>query len=310
MKRTILSIVAVAALAMTSCKKNEPVDQLGDATINGNIWAYLDATNDINAQGIYIANLNPEVVASMPISVEVNTMNWDQNPDYSYDYAKKTYTTTTDASGNYTLTIPATDEGYNVTVRLGDLFTERKSYAADGTTVITDNVKVGGNSFNVFIYKGGVINTSNQANVNTVSGSTNDYGSATVRIQVQANWNQGPSSTAFYDNLTGSDVVGKTVEISYVPGWAPHYTGYETIWTGTVPANGLVEFTIPTWSAASTNQTQVKYRIADFIGNMIVDDGGSDSTVPATWDFSVTNSGTFLNGDIITVNLTANVNPL
>jgi hypothetical protein len=294
--------MAIAAIALTSCKKEEVEStQLGEATINGNIYADLDYTNDVDAAGLYDQGLVNENVEGLTVTVEVDTKNWDQTPDNSYTYAKKTYTATTDASGNYSLVIPATDKAFNVTVNLGYIFTTRKDFAVDGVTVLEENVRVGGNSFNKSIYSGAVITASDAASVSYVDGGTEEYGSAIVRVRVNANWDQGPNSTDFYDDLTGSSVIGKTVELTYEN--APYGNGTTNVWTGVVDASGIVEFTVPTYALGSASGVRVKAKILDFTGTYLYDDGGTEASQDAIWETPYGYSGFFSNGDITTMNI-------
>lgn len=297
--------MAIAAIAMTSCKKDEVVStELGEATIKGNIYADLDYTNDIDAAGLYSQGLINENVEGLNVSVEVNTYYWDQNPDNSYDYAMKTYTATTDAEGNYELTIPATDDAYQVAIRFGYIYTTRAEFATDGTTVLEENVRVGGNTIYKNIFAGAEVVTSDAASVNYVDGSADEYGSATVRVIVNANWDQGPNSTDFYDDLAGSSVVGKTIELSY--DYAPYGNGYGNIWTMTVPASGIVEFDVPTWAPGNTNGVRVKAKISDFTGTYLYNDAGNEATQNAIWNnMGYTYSSYFNDGDIETINLYA-----
>jgi len=299
--------MAIAAIAMTSCKKEEVVStELGEATIRGNVYADLDYTNDIDAAGLYSEGLVHENVAGLTVTVEVNTYYWDQTPDNSYDYAVKTYTATTDAEGNYELTIPATDESYQVAIEFGNLYTTRSEFAVDGVSVLEENVRVGGNTVYKNIYAGATVNTSDAASVLYVDGSADEYGSATVRVVINANWDQGPNSIAGYDDLTGSSVIGKMVEMSYVNGYAPYGNGYDNLWSVALTASGIVEFTIPTYPATSTNQIGVKYRIADFAGTYLYNDGGVEATQDAIWyNLGFSNTYGIYDGDIVTVNLYA-----
>ena len=189
MKKKLFSIMAIAAIAMTSCKKEEVLDsnQLGEATINGNIYADLDQTNDVNAAGLYVSKSNPENVEGITVTVTINTGDWDQSPDASYAYPEKTYTATTDVNGDYTLVIPCTDEVTYPTVSFGTIYTTQSLYTTDGTE-LTDDIKVGGNSASLTIYSGANINVSHEASISAANGTaTYEYGSAKVRIYFQTN---------------------------------------------------------------------------------------------------------------------------
>lgn len=168
MKRKIFSIVAIAAIAFVSCKKeDENSTELGEATINGNVWADMDLTAD-GAEG----------VNGMSVKVEVNTQNWDQQPVPGYNYDQKVYTTTTDANGDYTLTIPATDDGYTVTIEFEDLYTTRTTSNGPEDVLVTRA------DVNKFIYSGAMISTQDMATVDVTNNNEMSGGTATIKGRI------------------------------------------------------------------------------------------------------------------------------
>jgi hypothetical protein len=292
MKKKLFSIMAIAAIAMTtSCKKEEALDsnQLGEATINGNVFAYIDGRNDVDANGLFIDELTPENLEGLAVSVSINTMIWDQSPDNNYDYPVKTYTTTTDADGNYTLTIPATDEPNNVTIVFGDMLATYWEYTADGSDA-SKEIEIDGGSQNVSIFNGASLNVRHEAGWNNVSGTAETFGSATLRVVYRANWDQTNGTTN--DTLTGTALIGQTVTATYNNG--PNdlsgnvYSAVIAV-DANDPTQAIAEFTIPTYAAGNTNVSRMYFQTPDFQGTRLYNDGTDDITQNCIWDFSNNN---------------------
>ena len=210
--------MAIVAIAMTSCEKEEVLDsnELGQAVITGNVWADIDRRDDVDASGLYIPGLNPENVEGITVTAEVDTENWDQSPsqDPNYIYAKKTYSAVTDASGNYTLTIPATDKAYQVELMFGTIYTTKYIYTTDGSEE-SEGVSVTRGSVYVDIHKGATVNIRSEAdNVNKTNGNATEYGSVTFQGIVYVDWDGQISG----ETAAGSAVIGKTLEFSYRSG--------------------------------------------------------------------------------------------
>lgn len=322
MKRKIFSIIAIASIVIVSCKKDEVLDsnQLGEAIIKGNVYANLDETNDVNSVGIFSPGSVPEDVENMMVSIEVDTKNWDQTPDNSYNYPKKTYTAITDANGDYTLTIPATEKASYVTLKFNKLFTTKKKYTTDGSSLV-EEVYVGNNSFSVNIFSGAIINRSDEASVYTSNAPANEYGSAKIRVQFRCNSDYGPNSIQTYDEIAGTSLIGKTVEFIYSPGQQAPDGSYNnpTVFSGIIgvdpvnPTYGLVEIDIPTFPTGQGN-AYINGVFSDFQGTVKKDDGtGIEETQNAIWNLGNTYSYMFNleDGDIdtysvITISTTEN----
>jgi len=295
MKKKLFSILAIGAIAITSCEK-EVLDsnQLGEAVITGNIYANLDETNDVNSAGLFSLGSNPESVKGITVSVTIDTRIWDQSPDNNYDYPEKTYTATTDANGNYTLTIPATDKPSNVNLKFGNLYTTQKKYTTDGSD-LTEDVKVGGNNESVVIFSTAKVVVAHEANMTTVYTATNEYGTGKIRVKFRCDVDYGPNSTQTYDDLTGSSLIGQTVEFTYTNGYSPdnNYNN-NTVFSGTIvldPTNntqGLVEVDIPT-RPTGQNQVRIIGNFSDFQGTVIKNDGsGNEETQNAIYNLGNT----------------------
>ena len=167
--------MAIAAIALVSCKKDElNTTELGTATINGNVWADMD-----------LSLPGAEGVEGMQVAVIVNTADWDQQTVPGYSYDEKVYPAVTDANGDYSIEVPATDQGYNVTIEFEDLFTTRTNTA--GTQ---ENVKVTRADITKFIYSGAVIETEDQATVDVTNNNELSGGVATIKGTIMMDWDQ------------------------------------------------------------------------------------------------------------------------
>ena len=278
MKKKIFSALAIAAVAFTSCKEETPTSsELGEATINGSVWAELDLTNT-----------TPEGIEGMQVTVIVDTEDWDQDPDPSYNYEERVYTTTVDANGMYTLTIPATETGYNVTLMFEDVITTRT--LADGET---ENVRVTENNRTEFIYAGASLNLDDQAAVSSLGSNESDtYGSATVYGTVWANKdiaNWDAPAPGLQEWTFGSlDLTWK-----YDAGDAPYSSSDEDTYNVTINADGTYSFTFPTEELGG-NGVRLDWGVLDFVGDRTQNNaaGTADSTVAGVWG---TNGITYFN---------------
>ena len=265
MKKKVFSIMAIVAIAMTSCEKEEVLDsnQLGQAVITGNVWADLDGRDDVDASGLYIPGLNPENVEGITVTAEVDTENWDQSPsqDPNYIYAKKTYSAVTDASGNYTLTIPATDKAYQVELVFGTIYTTKYIYTTDGSEE-SEGVSVTRASVYVDIHKGAAVNIRSEANnVNQTNGNATEYGSVTFQGNVYVDWD---GQIAGSETAVGSAVIGKTLEFSYRSGYTPSGVSQSTTFSAVIAADGSYSVTVPTNINGSH---YIALKMDDFIGS-------------------------------------------
>lgn len=265
MKRKMFSILAIAAIAMTSCKKDEPVSsELRDAVINGNVWADMDQTdNDV------------EGVEGMTVKVEVNTQSWDQQPDFSYTYAKKVYTAVTDANGDYTLTIPATEDGYNVTLQFEDKYTIRTTASGN------QDVKVTRGNITKFIYAGASLETKDEATVVEATGSGSAGGEAWIKGDINVVWDISTGAIPTGDQMlnTASGLGQQAMNWIYDSANGPFGVNNEVVTAVNIDlATGTYEITIAT-EGLSGNSVCVDYGILDFEGGRILDDmSANDST--------------------------------
>lgn len=270
MKRKVFSALAIVVIAMSACKKEElDTTELGSAEVKGNVWADLNLTNTVN-----------EGAAGMQVTVEVNTSDWDQQPVAGYNYDKQVYTTTCGASGDYTLTIPATQEGYSIDVTFEDLYTTRVLSNS------TENVKVTQADLTHFIYDGAVIESQDIAVVTSVNNTVNQYGTATMYGTVYANynianWNVAPPAN---QRLTTASGLGAQ-DIVWRYETTPYGTADVNVYTMAVDlTDGSYVITVPT-EAASGTAVDIDWGMLDFLGNRTQNNFNStvDSTVAGVW---------------------------
>ena len=277
MKRKMFSIMAIAAIAVASCKKEEPVTiELGEAVITGNVWADLDQTNDMQ-NGVYVQDLNPEGVQGMQVSVQIDSKDLDQTPDADYDYEVNTYTATTDAAGNYTLTLPAIDVAFGIDISYQTIYTSRTILAEDGVTGVSEAVEVMLSDKSASIYAGATIAMKDEAVVAIINNSATaeNYGSATMFGNVYANWNVGPDGNnqtgcwnGVYEEIgdASSPLAGKSLYWAYQANSGPHNTG-DGIWKAIpIAADGSYTFDIVT-EGADGNSVDIMFGFDDFIGS-------------------------------------------
>ena len=269
MKKKIFSTMAIAAIVFTACKKEEPATvELEEAVITGNVWADLDQTNDIQ-NGVYIEGLNPEGVSGMQVSVEIDTRDLDHSPDNTYDYEVRTFTAVTNAAGDYTITLPAPDKAFNlsVNIKFQDIYTTKTILAEDGST-LSEAVEVTLGDKSALIYAGATVALKNEASVSTVNTNAENYGTATLRGNIYADWNQG----VFADCNTpypcqelcdvSSPFSGLTLMWAYYDG--PHGEG-ENIWSPvTLASDGSYEIVVTT-EGVGESAVGINFGFADFI---------------------------------------------
>jgi hypothetical protein len=282
MKRKVLSVIAIAAVVMTSCKKAEPANYLGSATVTGKITADLDLSNDINGAGAYQAGFTPDSKAGINVYAEVNTRFWDQKPDPNYTYLIKTYSTTTAADGSYSFTIPATEKPYSITIKVGEFTHNQVQYAADGNHgTVTKRYTVGDQT--VSIFDGGTARRDMHMNAATVGtgSSTEVFGTFAV------------SGKLFYNNNTSDDTpnttynsipAGYKIQVVYtnngnIPGGAPSLVKYID-----VAADGTYSGTLPTRSLSAGDFSDIVMYFPDIVSTYTYPIGGGNTeTINYVW---------------------------
>lgn len=143
MKRKIFSVLAIAAIAFVSCKKEEGATpaEPGTCTIQGTVEAALDLSNDTTASGAFSFNLNPEPVTTGRMHFVINSMDLDHNPDPSYDYQDLTYHADI-SNGAYSIDVPAISTPLMVDVYFDDFnYAQRQYIASNPDSVVTQSYK-------------------------------------------------------------------------------------------------------------------------------------------------------------------------
>jgi len=131
MKKSILVIYSLSLLALvfTSCKKdedsNEPFTN-GSATINGVAFIDNDVTNNVSSRD------SREFVANgVRLYATYNTKDLVQFPSDYTNYSNVTISTTVQANGEFSFTIPANDKPVSVSITSDDFKTD---YITSDTT--------------------------------------------------------------------------------------------------------------------------------------------------------------------------------
>ncbi|MEX1002708.1 MAG: hypothetical protein WDZ35_11385 [Crocinitomicaceae bacterium] len=287
MKRKLFSVLAIAAIALTSCKKEEVDSALETATINGTIRADIDQTNDVNNAGLYEPYSMPDAVEGMLVKVEVNTQDWDESPQAGFDYAKKVYTVETNASGEFILEIPATADGYTITIEFEDVYgVTRTLYTNDGSAV-TEEAYVSKTDENLFIYAGADLNVVYDAAITPVNNANQQYGTATVKGKFYGDWDATENDYPIFGNnepfVTGSPLAGKTLYWGYNN--PPYSVSTQGLNAFTLEADGSFEITVPTEVVNSPNLVDIYMGFDDFIDDQIIPNqaGTADSTAQSIY---------------------------
>jgi hypothetical protein len=278
MKRKVLSVIAIAAVVMTSCKKNEPANYLGSATVTGKVTADLDLSNDVNGAGAYQQGYTPDSKAGINVYAEVNTKWWDQKPDNNYTYLIKTYSTTTAADGSYSFTIPATEKPYNITIKVGEFVQDQVQYAADGNHGAVSKRYTAADQ-TVSIFDGGTSRRDIHMNNTTVGGNTVDvFGTYAVSGKLYYNINYtNDSPVTTYDAIPAGYKI-QYVYTSNIPGGASSLIKYAN-----VAADGSYTIELPT-ADLGTTASNVTVTFPDIVSTQTYDiGGGSNETIPYVW---------------------------
>jgi hypothetical protein len=300
MKRKVLSVIAIAAVVMTSCKKAEPANRLGTAVITGKITADLDLSNDVNGAGAYSWGFTPDTKAGIQVYAVVNTKIWDQTPDNNYAYEIKTFSTTTAADGTYSFSIPATDKPENITIKVGEFTQDQVQYAADGNNGSVSK-RFYTNDRTVTIFNGSIVVDRIHMSEQSVGGNTVDvFGTYAL------------SGTLFYNNNYTNDSPTETFDaipagykIQYIyttniPGGATTLIKYAD-----VAANGTYTIVLPTADLGTTS-SNVTINYPDIVSTFTYDIGGGNTeTIDYVWQIN-SNTISVSNGNASIIDRTFN----
>lgn len=139
MKRKIFAVLAVGAIALVSCKKEEPTapSEPGKATVEGTLWANTNTNNDTDDFGGYMVTYE-KAPAGIVVTAIINGYDLDQTPDPMYNYTDMKYTATTDANGNFSFTgatgLPCYSTSISVELRYNDFTANQKQGTEDVET--------------------------------------------------------------------------------------------------------------------------------------------------------------------------------
>jgi len=131
MKRKITLILTCAGIAgamvFASCKKDDSVSKkdqtldslMGKATISGVIYLDNDQTQKV---------AKDEVASGAIVTISYDTKDLAYRPDSNAISYNKIITTTTDATGKFSVTLDANTNGVNYTVEVAQFFTKYTRY--------------------------------------------------------------------------------------------------------------------------------------------------------------------------------------
>lgn len=125
MKTHLLQLtIAVALISVLAACENisnpEPIEVINTektATIQGVVYANLDVTNDTTGTMQQDFERAP---ANTTIKVVLDSRDFVRNPHPAVNYQSLTYETTVDASGNYSIEVPALDRGVNAEIYINN----------------------------------------------------------------------------------------------------------------------------------------------------------------------------------------------
>ena len=122
MKTKVLSIFAIATIALISCKKTEPAVPAGpgEATIEGVLYAPLNLGNDTATTGGYELH-NEFAPNGTKVTAVIDTEDLQKDPQNGYNYEKLQFTTTVSNDGVFTFSnLPAISQSAGVKLKFGD----------------------------------------------------------------------------------------------------------------------------------------------------------------------------------------------
>lgn len=256
MRKKILTALAFATLAFVGCKKNTPnAVELSDVQISGVILAYLDYTNDTNANGVYVEESVADPVSGLRVYTVVNYEDLDETPDFGGNYKQVVISATTDANGAWTLTVPASNRPYDVEI-IVDRF-ERNVILADnqGNNIGTELHAFDDISFwidDVAAGSGSSIETGTRiaSDDGVVNGGGNTINNGVFKLsgKVEVEYQIAAGDT----DVTGGDSTIYEYPAGTVITLTAYYyeNGYQhdVVLTSTIAADGSYSFDVPTAS--------------------------------------------------------------
>jgi hypothetical protein len=135
----LFAFMAVSAMIFTGCKKDEEksspatIDLSKSATLTGLVWANLSLYNDT-------AGLKLEAAPQgTKIQFQIDASQFPLDPTGTYD--DMIYTATVGADGKYTISVPTTNRGINLTIRPVEFTYDQTQVKWGGSYWITDGTK-------------------------------------------------------------------------------------------------------------------------------------------------------------------------
>lgn len=159
MKKTIFSFIALSVLVVSfsACKKKKeeaPVTT-GSATVEGYIKINSNLRNDT------LPNGNPFTVregipTTVTLTFIIDSYDLDLNPDNNYNYQLIQKTTTVDASGKYSITVPTPigSHAINGQLKINDFEYNPIITSSQNTDSLAARVVVPGATLNYTVFNG------------------------------------------------------------------------------------------------------------------------------------------------------------
>ncbi len=136
MKNALLgsTLAVFMLLAFASCKKETQTPaEAGVAKVMGKVWANTNETNDTLSDGSAAptGEKREYAPAGTMVTFTIDGMDLDATPDANYTYKKVVRMATLDASGNYTVDLPAFENVISVDISFNEFETNVTRYGID-----------------------------------------------------------------------------------------------------------------------------------------------------------------------------------
>lgn len=288
MKAQFVAALSIAAISLVGCKKEDPAStELGSATISGRLTADLDLSNDLLPDGGFSPGLVKEGISGVTVYVTVDTEDWDLNPDNSYSYPEKVFTTTTDANGNYSLSIPCNTKEMYVNVEFATVVRNQTQYDPTTSETLISEVEFEFDNRYVTIFDGAKHSSINEhAYANSTEPISTNFGTHAISGTIYLNNdNTNDSPETQYEDIPAGTVITCVYQNSY---------NGNGDWIGQGPTGGPLTIEIPintdgtySYDLPIVNETgafsNVRFYLPELLLDHIYVSGGNIETDPEVY---------------------------
>jgi len=262
MKKSLLAI-GLTALLFGACKKEEieeflATDMTGTSVISGKI------TNDIRSQN-QGSGYQTIMVPAAGIVVQARVWNDDLYPNSPNAQGSEVYSATTDANGNYSITVKSNGDGVSAYITIANR-------VSTFDTIINGVVKTGpaanfyGTNTNVWVYKGSPATYNYNMWASTIVGNPMpvNIGTAVVTgtiMVTQMEEDTFPGPIYYYNATADMPVANHSVRLDFN---VDPLTMMRRTYTTTTNASGVYSFTITTSDDPGFNQYGY-LRLTDYV---------------------------------------------